>query len=150
MACIMVGVISDTHGLLRPEALAAVAGTAHIIHAGDIEDGEALAVLRRLAPVTAVRGNCDRGPWASELPVQTVVMIEGVHIAVVHDLYKLTLDAKAAGLAADSFKPQEYAVLFAAAGIVLAGRDAAEPGESSDPRRENQISPSIYRRFAAV
>jgi hypothetical protein len=100
MACIMVGVISDTHGLLRPEALAAVAGTAHIIHAGDIEDGEALAVLRRLAPVTAVRGNCDRGPWASELPVQTVVMIEGVHIAVVHDLYKLTLDAKAAGLAA--------------------------------------------------
>jgi putative phosphoesterase len=100
MASTTVGVISDTHGLLRPEALAALAGTAHIIHAGDIEDGEALAILRRLAPVTAVRGNCDRGPWASELPRETVVTIDGVHIAVVHEIYKLTLDAKAAGLAA--------------------------------------------------
>ena len=100
MASTMVGVISDTHGLLRPEALAAVAGTAYIIHAGDIEDGEALAVLRRLAPVIAVRGNCDRGPWARELPRETVVTIDGVHIAVVHDLGKLSLDAKAAGLAA--------------------------------------------------
>lgn len=100
MASTMVGVISDTHGLLRPEALAALAGAAHIIHAGDIEDGEALSVLRRLAPVTAVRGNCDRGPWARELPLETVVTIDGVRIAVVHDLYKLTLDAKAAGLTA--------------------------------------------------
>ncbi|HJX53901.1 MAG TPA: metallophosphoesterase family protein [Polyangia bacterium] len=100
MASTTVGVISDTHGLLRPEALAALAGTAHIIHAGDIEDGEALAILRRLAPVTAVRGNCDRGPWARELPRETVVTIDGVRIAVVHDLYKLSLAAKAAGLAA--------------------------------------------------
>jgi len=98
MAATLVGVISDTHGLLRPEALRTLSGAAHIIHAGDIEDGEALSVLRRLAPVTAVRGNCDRGPWADELPVETVVTIAGVHIAVVHDLSKLTLDAKAADL----------------------------------------------------
>jgi len=99
MAATMVGVISDTHGLLRPEALATLAGAAHIIHAGDIEDAETLAVLRRLAPVTAVRGNCDRGPWADELPGETVVTIDGVHIAVVHDLGKLSVEPKAAGVA---------------------------------------------------
>ena len=100
MASTTVGVISDTHGLLRPKALAALTGAAHIIHAGDIEDRETLSVLRGLAPVTAVRGNCDRGPLASELPRETVVTIDGVRIAVVHELGNLTLDAKAAGLAA--------------------------------------------------
>ena len=100
MAPTLVGVISDTHGLLRPEVLAALAGASHVIHAGDIEDSEALEILRRLAPVTAVRGNCDRGAWALDLPLETVVTIGNIHVGVVHDLGKLSLDARVAGLSA--------------------------------------------------
>lgn len=80
-----VGLISDTHGLLRPEALAAFEGVGHIIHAGDIGDG-VLAGLRRIAPVTAIRGNNDRGPWANDIPDTTQVELEEARIYVIHDL----------------------------------------------------------------
>lgn len=80
-----VGLISDTHGLLRPEALAAFEGVGHIIHAGDIGDG-VLAGLQRIAPVTAIRGNNDRGPWANDIPDTTQVELEEARIYVIHDL----------------------------------------------------------------
>jgi len=64
----MIGIISDTHGLLRPEACARLAGVDHIIHAGDIGRPEVIAGLRELAPTTAIRGNIDSGPWANGYP----------------------------------------------------------------------------------
>src|ERR1043165_479078 len=75
-----VGVISDTHGLIRPEALAALAGADHIVHAGDIGEPEVLTALAALAPVTAVRGNNDRGLWATRLPGATTVRVGDVRL----------------------------------------------------------------------
>jgi putative phosphoesterase len=80
-----VGVISDTHGLLRPEAVAFLRGAAAIVHAGDIGAPEVLAALAALAPVTAVRGNNDRGAWADAVPETARVAVDGVAIYVVHD-----------------------------------------------------------------
>lgn len=82
-----IGLISDTHGLLRPEALAALRGCAHIVHAGDIGKPEILDALRMLAPLTVVRGNNDEGlDWAAELPQQAVQQLGGVGLYVVHEL----------------------------------------------------------------
>jgi uncharacterized protein len=95
---VKVGVISDTHGLLRPEAVAAIAGTDLIIHAGDVGAPEILGRLRTLAPVVAVRGNIDREPWASRLPLTEVVELETVTAYVIHDIDALDLNPVAAGI----------------------------------------------------
>jgi putative phosphoesterase len=95
-----VGVISDTHGLLRPEALAALAGVERIVHAGDIGAPEVLEALGRIAPVTAVRGNNDRDRWAVDIPETDVLEIGDVSLYVLHDLHELDLDPRAAGFAA--------------------------------------------------
>ena len=97
---VVVGVISDTHKLLRPEAVAALQGVSHIIHAGDVGDPAILEKLRKIAPVTAVRGNVDRGAWAAELPETNVLECERVSIYVLHDLQQLDLKPEAAGFAA--------------------------------------------------
>ena len=89
--------ISDTHGLLRPEAVAALRGSEHIIHAGDVGDPEILDQLAKIAPVTAIRGNIDKGKWALRLPETEVVEIGGVSIYILHDLSQLDLKAEAAG-----------------------------------------------------
>ena len=93
----VIGVISDTHGLLRPEAIAALRGVSLILHAGDVGAPETLAELRQIAPVTAVRGNVDQGSWASGLPTGEVVEIEGVSIYMLHILAELDLKPEAAG-----------------------------------------------------
>jgi uncharacterized protein len=95
-----IGVISDTHGLLREEAVDALRGSAQILHAGDIGTPEVLAGLREIAPVTAVRGNVDRGAWARGIPDHEVVEVEGVSIYMLHILAELDLKPEAAGLAA--------------------------------------------------
>jgi len=95
-----VGVISDTHGLVRPEALAALRGVERIVHAGDVGSPDVLARLREIAPVSAVRGNNDRGPWADALPLSDVVEIGDVSLYVLHDLHELDLEPHAAGFAA--------------------------------------------------
>lgn len=100
MADERIGVISDTHGLLRPEALRALRGSDRIVHAGDVGDPGILDELGRLAPVAAVRGNVDRGPWAEALPETEVVEAGSVHLYVLHDLGALDLDPAAAGFAA--------------------------------------------------
>ena len=96
----LVGVISDTHGLIRPEALAALDGAEVILHAGDIGSPEVLAALRAIAPVVAVRGNNDFGAWAEALPETEAVQIDGASIYLLHDANALDLDPVEAGLAA--------------------------------------------------
>lgn len=95
-----VGVISDTHGLLRPEAVAALEGSDLVVHAGDVGDPEVLGPLRELAPVHVVRGNVDRGAWARELPLDRVVEAGPHQLYVLHILDDLDLDPAAAGFAA--------------------------------------------------
>jgi uncharacterized protein len=92
-----IGLISDTHGLLRPEAIAALTGCDFIIHAGDIGSPEVLERLARIAPVTAVRGNVDRGNWADALPRNDVLDAGGSHLYVIHDVGELDLDPAGAG-----------------------------------------------------
>jgi putative phosphoesterase len=93
----MVGVISDTHGLLRPEAVEALRGSVHILHVGDVGTPEVLERLRNVAPVTAVRGNVDHGAWASGLPQREVIEIDGVSMYMLHILDELDLKPEAAG-----------------------------------------------------
>ena len=114
-----IGVISDTHGLLRPEALDALAGSSLIIHAGDVGPPDILDRLRTIAPVAAVRGNVDTAPWCSVLPAIKIVEHESHVIYVLHDIARLNLDPVAAGLSAvvygHSHKPsieRERGVLF--------------------------------------
>jgi putative phosphoesterase len=95
-----IGVISDTHGLLRDEALAALAGSALIIHAGDVGEPSILSRLRDIAPVLAVRGNVDKDAWARVLPLTDVIQADPHTIYVLHDLAQLDLDPRAAGLSA--------------------------------------------------
>lgn len=92
-----IGLISDTHGLLREEALDALRGCDLIIHAGDVGNPEILAALQQLAPVVAVRGNVDTGEWAKALPETAVAEAGSVHLYVLHDLQSLDLDPLAAG-----------------------------------------------------
>ncbi len=100
MPSILIGVISDTHSLLRSEAIEALRGSDHIIHAGDVGSFEILEKLSTIAPVTAVRGNVDKGAWARRLPETEVLELGGILIYVLHDLSQLDLKPKAAGFAA--------------------------------------------------
>jgi putative phosphoesterase len=93
-----IGVISDTHGLLRPEAIAALRDVDRILHAGDVGNPEILDRLRELAPVTAVRGNIDRGTWAEALPENEFIEAEGVSIYMLHNVAHLDLKPEAAGV----------------------------------------------------
>ena len=92
---LLVGVISDTHGLLRPEAIAALGGCDRIIHAGDLGKAEILEQLTRIAPTVAVRGNVDRGSWADALPETLTLAIQGVRIHVLHDVHALAMNPSA-------------------------------------------------------
>lgn len=93
-----IGLISDTHGILRPEAKAYLRGCAHILHGGDIGSQSILEELSAIAPVSAVRGNNDRGPWAQDLPETRRVRFEQVLVYVIHDLAELEIDPQAAGV----------------------------------------------------
>lgn len=95
----LVGLISDTHGLLRREAAAALTGVDHILHAGDAGRPEVLDALRAIAPVTAVRGNVDTGGWAEKLPADTVVSIDGFNIYVLHNLQQMAMNPKVENVA---------------------------------------------------
>jgi putative phosphoesterase len=93
---VLVGVISDTHGLLRPEAVAALAGAEHILHAGDVGDARILNELRRIAPVTAIRGNVDLHGECSLLPPTEAVELDGRLFYLVHSVHDLDIDPVAA------------------------------------------------------
>jgi putative phosphoesterase len=93
-----IGLISDTHGLVRPQALAALAGCTRILHAGDIGDPAVLDTLSAIAPVTAVRGNNDTGQWAAQFPATARVTSGGTRILVLHDIAELGMDPAKAGI----------------------------------------------------
>jgi putative phosphoesterase len=104
-----VGLISDTHGLLRPEALDYLAGCDHIVHGGDIGGPEILERLAEIAPVTVVRGNNDTAPWARAIPDTARIALGGVDLYVIHDLKAIEIMPAAAGvrvvIAGHSHKP---------------------------------------------
>jgi putative phosphoesterase len=131
MWAMIVGLISDTHGLLRDEALAALAGSGLIIHAGDVGKPEILDRLRTVAPVVAVRGNIDKGEWAAALPLTAVAEADATLFYVLHDVNELDLDPAAAGfhvvVSGHSHKPSQSE----RAGVVY-----VNPG-SAGPRRFN-------------
>lgn len=106
---VRIGLISDTHGLLRPQALDFLRGSDHILHAGDIVGAAILGQLTGLAPLTAVRGNNDHGDWAQALPETATVILGGVTIHMLHDLKELAIDPAAQGVrvvvAGHSHKP---------------------------------------------
>jgi uncharacterized protein len=106
------GIISDTHGLLRPEAMQAMHGVNLIVHAGDIGDPEILAKLKSIAPVFAVRGNVDTQAWAQELPETTVVEANGANLYVLHNLNQLDLKLESSGfhavISGHTHEPKQY------------------------------------------
>lgn len=93
-----IGLISDTHGLVRPQALDALRGVDHVLHAGDIIKPDILDALSGIAPLTAVRGNNDHGAWADRLPEWTTVSFGAVRVHLVHDLADLAIDPRADGV----------------------------------------------------
>jgi putative phosphoesterase len=128
-----IGLISDTHGLLRLEALQALAGVQHIIHAGDIGGQEVIETLRGIAPVDAVRGNNDKDAWAAEIPPWLTLEFEGVGIHVLHDLKELDVEPTAAGfqvvVAGHSHKP----AVIERGGVLFVNPGSAGPRRFSLP-----------------
>jgi uncharacterized protein len=100
MAPLVIGVISDTHGLLRPEVLPALQGSHHLIHAGDVGDPTILESLSKIAPLIVVRGNVDQGSWTHTIPATDVLEVGGVSIYVLHNLADLDIKPEAVGFAA--------------------------------------------------
>jgi putative phosphoesterase len=103
MSDLLLGVISDTHGLLRPEAVAALRGSDLIIHAGDVGDPAIIEALRAIAPTFCVRGNVDTGSWASALPMTAAVEVGALTFYVLHDIAQIVVDPASAGFAAVVF-----------------------------------------------
>ena len=123
----LIGVISDTHGLLRRQAVQALEGVELIIHAGDIGDPKILRALERIAPVHAVRGNIDRGAWAADLPQSLVVEVGAVHLYVLHELFCLDLDPAAAGINAVIFGHSHRPHLERQNGVLFLNPGSAGP-----------------------
>ncbi len=134
----VIGLISDTHGQLRPEVLRIFSDVAHIIHAGDIGSQQILDQLKSLAPVTAVRGNMDRESWARRLPEEETFEIEGISFHVLHDLLALDLDPRSAKISVvvhgHTHKPSE----LRDNGVLIVNPGSAGPGRAPHP-------PSIAR-----
>jgi hypothetical protein len=122
-----VGVISDTHGLMRPQALDALRGSDLIIHAGDVGRPEVLDALRALAPVHAVRGNVDKGGWAARLPMTALVEVGGHLLYVLHIIDALDLDPPTAGFAAVIFGHSHQPSIETREGVLWLNPGSAGP-----------------------
>jgi uncharacterized protein len=122
-----VGVISDTHGLLRPEALQVLEGAERILHAGDVGDPEILLALNKIAPTTAIRGNIDEGGACGHLPATELIELGGNSIYMLHDVKKLDLNPAAAGIAAVVFGHSHKPLLEWRRGVLFLNPGSAGP-----------------------
>lgn len=122
-----VGLISDTHGLLRPQALAALRGCDLIVHAGDVGDATIVDRLAELAPVTVVRGNIDRGPHAASWPEAAIVAVGAIRLFVLHDVSALALDPVAAGYAAVIYGHSHKPSIERRSGVLFLNPGSAGP-----------------------
>ena len=130
---VRIGLISDTHGLLRVEALDALRGSDFIVHAGDIGNLDVIEQLSHLAPVTAVRGNNDNGPWASGLHETEVLNVGEVFIYIIHDLAQLDVDPVAAGFHAVVSGHSHRAAITEREGVLYVNPGSAGPRRFSLP-----------------
>lgn len=130
---VIVGVISDTHGLLRPEALDALAGSDLILHAGDVGDPEILARLEEVAPVVAIRGNVDRGEVARSCPDTQMVEVGGHLIYIIHDLEALDLAPEAAGIGMVIFGHSHLPEIRESRGVQYFNPGSAGPRRFTNP-----------------
>ena len=124
---IFVGIISDTHGLVRPEALSALQNSDLIIHAGDIGSAEIVGELRRIAPTFAVRGNIDTQAWAANLPMTEVVEVGQLIVWVLHEISQLDLDPLAAGFAGVVFGHSHQPSIQTRDGVLYVNPGSAGP-----------------------
>lgn len=124
---VTIGVISDTHGLLRPEAVTALAGSRFIVHGGDVGSESILFTLERIAPVTVVRGNTDTDAWARRLPLTNVLDAGGARIYVVHDIADLDLDPAAAKMAVVVYGHSHRPAIEHRDGVLFLNPGAAGP-----------------------
>jgi uncharacterized protein len=124
---IVVGVISDTHGLLRPEAIRALRGTNMIIHAGDVGNPEVIEELRGVAPTFVVRGNIDKEHWAATLPMTAVVEVGERLFYVLHEISQLDFDPAAAGFAAVVFGHSHVPSMETREGVLFLNPGSAGP-----------------------
>lgn len=131
-----IGVISDTHGLLREEARAAFAGVEMILHAGDVGKPEVLAELGRIAPTLAVRGNVDRGEWANALPETQATRVGGVWVYMLHDVSRLDIEPAAGGFGVVIYGHSHRAKLERKQGVLYLNPGAAGP-------RRFELAPSV-------
>jgi putative phosphoesterase len=145
-----VGVISDTHGLLRREALAALRASALIVHAGDVGNPEILAALGEIAPVFAVRGNVDRGAWAGNLPQTEIVQFEQHVIYVLHDLAELDLDPPTAGFAAVISGHSHRPKIETKDGVIYFNPGSAGPGRFDLPITVGRLTVAGGRLAAEI
>jgi uncharacterized protein len=129
----LIGVISDTHGLLRPEAVVALAGSDHILHAGDVGDPGILERLREIAPVTAIRGNVDVGGACSLLPDTELVHLGGRGIYMLHDRHALDLNPIAAGISVVVSGHSHHPAIQWHKGILYFNPGSAGPRRFSTP-----------------
>ncbi|BBO87776.1 metallophosphoesterase family protein [Desulfosarcina ovata] len=135
-----IGVLSDTHGLVRPEVEKALAGCDRLLHAGDVGDADVLKRLERIAPVVAVRGNTDHGSWAEALPAQEMVEIEGVFFYILHDRCRLDLEPSAAGIHVVVSGHTHQPELVEKNGVVY-----LNPGSAGHRRYDYPVSVAIVR-----
>jgi putative phosphoesterase len=124
---ITVGVISDTHGLMRPQAIAALRGSDLIIHAGDVGSPDVIEALRGLAPTFAVRGNVDTASWAAALPMTERVAVGALFFFVLHEISQLDLDPAAAGVAAVVFGHSHMPLIETRNGVLFLNPGSAGP-----------------------
>jgi putative phosphoesterase len=122
-----VGIISDTHGLVRPEALDALRGSDLIVHAGDVGDASVIDQLRQVAPTVAVRGNIDVGAWGRTLPATRTVEVGALRLFVLHEISSLSLDPKAASFAAVIFGHSHRASAEVKDGVLYLNPGSAGP-----------------------